>query len=86
MLRIGPPDRRRTFRDPVKDLHRADLVQRILSHYAEMPGLCLDIEAAAKMLGISAETCSAVLRDLLAAGDLRETADGRGIIATAARS
>ena len=50
---------------------RADLVSMILGSYREMPGLCLRVEQAARLFGVSVGTCNVVLPELVRQGRLR---------------
>jgi len=80
-IRIGAPDRRRTFRSPITGFpSRAPLVELILSHYREMPGLSLRINEAARLFGLHEQVCRVVLDDLVRARRLRQAADGAYLV------
>lgn len=49
----------------------------ILGTYREMPGLCLQLQQAARLFGLRPSTCQIVLDDLVAEGRLRKAADGQ---------
>jgi hypothetical protein len=77
-LRLGAPDRRRMSRgSPRGGPRRADVIDRVLGAFREDPGLCLCAEDAARLIGLEAETCRAVLEDLVRARRLRRTAGGQ---------
>ncbi|MGH9409352.1 MAG: hypothetical protein ACRD1V_07840 [Vicinamibacterales bacterium] len=50
---------------------RSELVDRILAHYREMPGLALRLGDAAGLLGVGQHICEIVLADLVREGRLR---------------
>jgi hypothetical protein len=52
------------------------VVTTILASYAEMPGLCLRLEQAARLFNLSVDTCRTVLDDLVR--DCRLRYDARG--------
>ena len=56
---------------------RAQLVALILGTYAEMPGLSLNLQQAARLFGLREATCLTVLSDLVREGRLRQAADGQ---------
>jgi hypothetical protein len=62
---------------PFGEPPRAELVNTILGSYREMPGLTLTLEQAARLFGVRARTCEVVLDDLVRAGRLRRSDDGR---------
>jgi len=53
------------------------LVRIIEGTYREMPGLDLSLTQAARLFGLRESTCRLVLDDLVRAGRLRQTDDGR---------
>src|SRR5829696_2365075 len=60
-LRLGSPDRRAILRGTSPDEpRRAEVVQRIVGTYAEMPALTLEIDDAARLFGFRIRTCEAV--------------------------
>jgi hypothetical protein len=59
--------RGRSDREP----RRSHVVSTILGSYAEMPGLCLRLEQAARLFNLSIETCRSVLDDLVRDSRLR---------------
>jgi hypothetical protein len=80
-MRFGTPDRRRMTRGFVDaGPRRPDVIARILGSYQEMPGLRLRAEEAARLLGLSSETCRAVLKDLVRTQRLRVTPDDHYIL------
>jgi hypothetical protein len=74
----GTQDRRRESRgDFGAAPTRRALVSMIVGTYREMPGLSLHLHQAAKLFGVTAITCRAVLDDLVKTGDLYKTKDGQ---------
>jgi hypothetical protein len=72
------PDRRLDTRGPPPlQPHRPQLVAMILGTYREMPGLCLHLNQAGRLFGITTNTCRIVLEDLVKRGKLAKTADGQ---------
>jgi hypothetical protein len=72
------PERRRSTRDGVSgEPSRTHLIALIVGTYAEMPGLSLYVHQAARLFGLREATCRVVLRDLVAAGRLRQSSDGQ---------
>ena len=61
---------------PVREPRRSHVVATILGSYAEMPGLCLSVEQAARLFNLSLDSCRIVLDDLVRAARLRY--DDRG--------
>ena len=53
------------------------LAQRIREEFQEAPGLRLTSNQAARFWGLDLRTCEEVLNELLQAGFLWKTADGR---------
>ena len=51
-------------------------MRRIQAEYAEMPGLCLTPEQAARLLGLDHRDCSFLLGGLVVSGFLRLTPVG----------
>jgi hypothetical protein len=49
----------------------------IVGTYREMPGLSLHLHQAARFFGITANTCRAVLDDLVMTGELQKRKDGQ---------
>lgn len=56
-----------------------ELTRRVQAEYAEMPGLCITLAQAQRLLATDAETCAVVFRGLLNRGVLTRTAEGRFI-------
>jgi len=54
----------------------AVLAERVRAEYREMPGLCLSLAQAARLLGLERHVCFGILADLLDEGFLRQTARG----------
>lgn len=61
------------------------LLSRIRSEYAEMPGLRLTLLQARRLWGLDVLTCSAALAALESAGYLTRTRDGAYVLAGAER-
>jgi hypothetical protein len=55
----------------------ADAAELLRMEYLEMPGLALTAWQAQRLCNLSSELCDRALRDLLEAGFLRRTVDGR---------
>ena len=53
------------------------LLQRILAEFAEMPGLSLTLEQAARFLGLDRARCAVLLTELVARRLLTLTRDGQ---------
>ena len=53
------------------------LRRRIRAEFAEMPGLCLTVQQAARLWNLDLATCERVLRELVDAHDIVRTDDGR---------
>ena len=66
-------DRRTACAEP----RREEITSTILGSYAEMPGLTLHLEQAARLFGLRAQTCQVVLDDLVRAGRLKRRPDGQ---------
>jgi hypothetical protein len=49
----------------------------IVGMYREMPGLSLHLAQAARLFGVGAATCQAILDDLVRQGQLRRANDGQ---------
>lgn len=54
-----------------------ELTRRVQAEYAEMPGLCVTLVQAQRLLAIDEPTCAAVFKALIKRGVLRRTAEGR---------
>ena len=54
-----------------------ELTRRVQAEYAEMPGLCVTLVQAQRLLAIDEPTCAAVFTALIKRGVLRRTAQGR---------
>jgi hypothetical protein len=52
----------------------ATITQRVQAEYVEMPGLCLTLAQASRLLGVERQTCHAILRSFVETGFLRESA------------
>jgi len=50
---------------------RAQIVEKIVGEYHDMPGLSLNLRQAARLFGIGQITCHAVLEDLVRGGQLQ---------------
>jgi hypothetical protein len=71
-------ERRRLVRDAVNgEPPRSRLVTLVLGTYAEMPGLSLHLNQAARLFGLREATCELVLADLVNEGRLRRSRDGQ---------
>jgi hypothetical protein len=71
-------ERRRLLRDAVNgEPSRSRLVALVLGTYAEMPGLSLHLNQAARLFGLREGTCEVVLDDLVNEGRLRRSRDGQ---------
>ena len=55
---------------------RSHVVATILGSYAEMPGLCLSVEQAARLFNLSLDSCQIILDDLVRGARLHR--DDRG--------
>jgi hypothetical protein len=55
----------------------SDLIRRVQSEYSEMPGLCVTLPQAKRLLAIDETTCAAVFAVLVKKGTLRRTPQGR---------
>ena len=53
------------------------LQARIASEFAEMPGMTLTLNQACRLWSMGRDTCEQLLQDLVSAGVLRCTTDGR---------
>jgi hypothetical protein len=60
---------------------RAQLASTILGTFREMPGLCLHVTQAARLLGLRRAVCEPVLDDLVHRGLLRRRFDGSYLLA-----
>ena len=54
-----------------------ELARRVQAEYTEMPGLCVTLVQAQRLLAIDEPTCAAVFKTLIKRGVLRRTAQGR---------
>ena len=72
-----PPDRRNVAA-------RVALLERICKEFDEMPGTALTQAQATRLFGIADEICGRILRRLVREGRLRQTADGRFRLPSAA--
>jgi hypothetical protein len=71
-------ERRRSARGGLHgEPHRVQLVTLILGTYAEMPGLSLQLDQAARLFGLREATCQVVLGDLVREGRLRRCSDSQ---------
>jgi hypothetical protein len=61
------------FRPPGPDRERT----LVFGTYAEMPGLSLHLNQAARLFGLREATCDVVLDDLVSEGLLRRSGDGQ---------
>lgn len=59
-----------------------ELLPRVRGEYFEMPGLYLTVAQAARLWGLEAVVCEALLSRLVASGFLRQTAAGAFALAT----
>ena len=62
-----------------------NLVQRIREEFEEAPGLRITVTEAARFWGLDEATCERVLGQLLAAGFLARSVDGRHFFAFTGR-
>ena len=53
------------------------LTRRVRGVYEEMPGMCLTLPQARRLLGLDQQICADILSTLIDRGFLRRTADGR---------
>lgn len=60
---------------------RQRLFERVRAEYREMPGLCLSLAQAARLLGMDRSVCSDVFHTLVTDGFLRETSRGDYVLA-----
>lgn len=60
---------------PAPQMRRADLKARARAEYLEMPGMCLTLAQATRLLNASADECQGVLEELIADGLLCRVAD-----------
>lgn len=56
-------------------------IERVRAEYREMPGLCLSLAQAVRLLGLDRPICTDVFRALVREGFLRETPRGHFVIA-----
>lgn len=68
-----------SHRQTVQDRQR--LAERVRAEYREMPGLCLSLAQAARLLGLERSNCGEVFRALVHEGFLRETSRGHYVLA-----
>jgi hypothetical protein len=68
-----------SHRQIVQDRQR--VAERVRSEYREMPGLCLSLAQASRLLGLERSNCSDVFRTLVHEGFLRETSRGHYVLA-----
>lgn len=54
----------RPCRDRREMASREALIQRVAGEFREIPGLCLTVEQAGRLFGLSADVCERVLRSL----------------------
>jgi DNA-binding IclR family transcriptional regulator len=62
-------------------LERQRLIERVRAEYREMPGLCLSLAQATRLLGMDRPICSDVFHTLVRDGFLRETSRGDYVLA-----
>jgi hypothetical protein len=60
---------------------RQKLIERVRAEYREMPGLCLSLRQATRLLGLDRPICSDVFHSLVREGFLRETPRGDYVLA-----
>jgi hypothetical protein len=58
-----------------------ELTARVRAEYREMPGLCLTLAQAARLLGLNQGVCVHLFRALVREGFLRETPRGDFVLA-----
>jgi hypothetical protein len=68
-----------SHRHTVQDRQR--IAERVRAEYREMPGLCLSLAQAARLLGLDRPICGEVFRALVHDGFLRETSRGHYVLA-----
>ena len=56
-----------------------ELMKRVRGEYEEMPGMCLTLPQARRILGLDQQICADILNSLIDRGFLRRTRDGRYI-------
>ena len=56
-----------------------EISKRIQGEYEEMPGMCLTLSQARRLLGLDQNICTAILDSLVDRGFLTRTRDGRYI-------
>ena len=72
-----------------QDIQRAlpaeifDVIKRVRNEYEEMPGMCLTLPQARRLLGLDQRTCADIMNSLIDRGFLRRTRDGRYVRADA---
>ena len=76
-LRHDSTERRKHARGAATEPGRPQLVTMVIGTFREMPGLSLHLNQAARLFGVSAETCRILLDDLVAQGRLRRAHDGQ---------
>jgi hypothetical protein len=54
-----------------------ELTRRVQAEYAEMPGLCVTLVQAQRLLAVDEPTCDEIFNALIKQGVLRRTAEGR---------
>ena len=54
-----------------------EVIKRVRSEYEEMPGMCLTLPQARRLLGLDQHTCADIMDVLIDRGFLRRTRDGR---------
>jgi hypothetical protein len=60
---------------------RQRVAERVRAEYREMPGLCLSLAQAARLLGLDRPICGEIFRALVHDGFLRETSRGHYVLA-----
>lgn len=60
---------------------RQGAAERVRAEYREMPGLCLSLAQAARLLGLDRPICGEVFRALVHEGFLRETPRSHYVLA-----
>ena len=54
-----------------------NVTRRVQSEYAQMPGLCITLPQAQRLLAVDYETCALVFNALTRRGALKRTKDGQ---------
>jgi Holliday junction resolvasome RuvABC ATP-dependent DNA helicase subunit len=69
-----------SYRQGVQVQDRRRLAERVRAEYREMPGLCLSLSQAARLLGLDRASCGDVFHTLVQEGFLRQTSRGEFVL------